>query len=60
MIRAKGERAFIITALLDHDRNITRAAEFLGISRRTLQQKMIRYELRENSMAVLRAGLVDA
>jgi DNA-binding NtrC family response regulator len=38
-----GERAAIVAALEDHKRNVTAAAAALGISRKTLWQKMKRY-----------------
>ncbi|MGB5832768.1 MAG: sigma-54 dependent transcriptional regulator [Thiohalocapsa sp.] len=40
-----GERAAILSALADHDNNVTAAATGLGISRKTLWQKMKRYGL---------------
>ncbi|MEA1053616.1 helix-turn-helix domain-containing protein [Lamprobacter modestohalophilus] len=38
-----GERAAILAALDDQERNVTAAAAALGVSRKTLWQKMKRY-----------------
>jgi DNA-binding NtrC family response regulator len=45
----EAEKQLIVQALRAHDGNRTRAAEQLGISRRTLHRKLNEYGLRENA-----------
>ena len=44
-IRAEGEKAAIIDALVKANGNVSRAAESIGISRQLLHYKMKKYHL---------------